>query len=507
MKIKLLENEYWYGTCVKYGMKMPLHTESEVELDLTSNNTPNQAMPFLVSSKGRYLWRDAGFRINFSHGEMEFPEDVIIMEGFSSLKGAYLAAMKKHFQFHNNTPAEKLFHKVIYNTWIELTYFQNQRDVLEYAKNIIAHGMPAGVLMIDDGWSEYYGDWTFHSGKFPDAKLMIDTLHQMGFEVMVWLCPFISADTVAYREAVSKNILIKTQNGDPYIAKWWNGFSAVLDMTNPNAQTWLREQLAKLQAIGVDGFKFDAGDTIHYSEDSVTFAAATPNQQSQLWAKFGEAYEFNEYRVTYGAGGYGLLQRLCDKEHSWGDHGVASLIPDTLLQGITGHPYSCPDMIGGGEYLNFQEAAGGNLDQELFVRHSEIACLMPAIQFSAAPYRVLEEENYNKILKSLEVREQYIDYIMHCVNLAASTGEPVIRYLSYEFPEEPVEMIIDQFMLGDKYLVAPVSQKGCAGRNFYLPKGRWKYNDKLLLSKGEEIFLASTPGIPIICEKISCEKA
>ena len=48
MKVKLLENEYWYGSCVKYGIKMPLHAESDCELDFTRNETPNQAMPFLV---------------------------------------------------------------------------------------------------------------------------------------------------------------------------------------------------------------------------------------------------------------------------------------------------------------------------------------------------------------------------------------------------------------------------------------------------------------------------
>ena len=49
-----------------------------------------------------------------------------------------------------------------------------------------------------------------------------------------------------------------------------------------------------------------------------------------------------------------IMQRLWDKAHSWGEEGVLSLTSDVLLQGITGHPYYRPDMIGGGEYLNFQ---------------------------------------------------------------------------------------------------------------------------------------------------------
>ncbi len=502
MKERILENEYWYGACVKYGLDMPLHEKSECELDFSSNNTPNQAMPFLVSSRGRYLWRETGFKIKFHNGVMELPDDVLLESGYSNLKGAYLAGMQQHFPFHKKTPSKNLFRKNIYCTWIELTFYQNQKDVLKYAQSILDHGMPAGVLIIDDGWSENYGDWRFHSGKFPDAKEMIARLHDMGFEVMLWMCPYITADTVAYREALKKDILVKQEDGDTYIVKWWNGYSAVLDISNQKAQEWLGEQLQELKILGVDGFKFDGGDSLHFREDNVTALSISPDEHCNLWAGFGEQFEYNEYRSGFRAGGYGLLQRLCDKDHCWGDNGINSLIPDTLLQGVTGHPYSCPDMIGGGEYLNFQEMEESNLDQELFVRHCEIACLMPAIQFSAAPYRVLSEENFKAIKRSLKVRDKYLDKIMNCVDMAAETGEPVIRYMSYEFPEEPVERIIDQFMLGNNLLVAPIYQKNCTGREVYLPKGSWKLGDEKVLSQGEKIYRESKPGCPLVFEKI-----
>ena len=56
-------------------------------------------------------------------------------------------------------------------------YNPNQKDVLNYAKQVLANGMPAGVLMIDDNWSNYYGHFDFDKEKFPDAKAMIDELH------------------------------------------------------------------------------------------------------------------------------------------------------------------------------------------------------------------------------------------------------------------------------------------------------------------------------------------
>ena len=356
--------------------------------------------------------------------------------------------------------------------------------------------------MIDDGWAECYGDWRFHSGKFPHPEQMIEKLHGMGYQVMVWVCPYVSPDSLKYREARDQGILIRTPEGEPYIAKWWNGYSAVLDFSNPKAVQWLKCQLDALTDMGVDGFKFDAGDSMYYRDDNVTFGRVTPDEQSRLWAEFGEQYPYNEYRASFRAGGYALLQRLCDKDHSWGENGIASLIPDTLLQGITGHAYGCPDMIGGGEYLNFQNMEKAGLDEELFVRHCEIACLMPAMQFSAAPFRILSRKNFACILKSIEVRKKFLPYIMEELRKTSVTGEPLIRYLAYEFPEEHVENVTDQFMLGGKYLVSPVYEKGKTGRSLYLPKGKWYDRGRVWTSQGETIYCESERGIPIAFERI-----
>ena len=57
-----------------------------------------------------------------------------------------------------------------YNLWIELQYNPNQKDVIKYADNVLAQGWPAGVLMIDDNWFNYYGEFDFDKAKFPDAK-------------------------------------------------------------------------------------------------------------------------------------------------------------------------------------------------------------------------------------------------------------------------------------------------------------------------------------------------
>ena len=105
---------------------------------------------------------------------------------------------------------------------------------MKYANAIIDNGFSPGVIMIDDNWQEDYGKWDFHQGRFSDPKQMVATLHELVCKVMLWVCPFVSADRDVYRDLDKKVYLIKTKEVDsPLIFKWWNGASAVRAFTNP----------------------------------------------------------------------------------------------------------------------------------------------------------------------------------------------------------------------------------------------------------------------------------
>jgi len=73
--------------------------------------------------------------------------------------------------------------------------------------------------------------------------------------------------------------------------------------------------------------------------------------------------------------------------------------------------------------------------------------------------------------------------------------------MAYEFPEEPVETILDQFMLGEKYLVAPITVKGLREREVYLPKGKWIRNGEVIESMGEKILCKEKDDLLIVFER------
>ena len=477
LTIPFLENEYWYGIAVNHGTRFPLSASSEFTWNATTQYTGNQEAPLMLSSKGRYIWSEKPYDITVKCGVITLTngaDDLRLWDGYGTLKGAFLDAASRFFPANGVIPPENFFIKPQYNTWAELIYDQCQEKILGYAHGILENNLPAGILMIDDGWMRYYGSREFNLARFPDARAMMQELHNLGFEVMLWICPFISPDSAEFRELAAKDMLVKNHDGSVAIRNWWNGYSAVLDMSNPAAAAWLDDLLGSLVEMGADGFKFDAGDVYYYRDDDITWGNVSAHDQCELWARLGLKYRYNEYRATYKCAGLPLVERLCDKSHSWG--AVAKLIPDALTQGILGYPYGCPDMIGGGSFTDFLPGAP-SLKPELFARYAQVAALMPMMQYSAAPWRVLDEYHAEICRAAGRIHLKYAEKIISLARHASLTNEPVIRYMEYEFPGEGFETVTDQFMVGHDLLCAPVIQQDAVTRMVKLPKGTWKYQD------------------------------
>jgi len=502
ISVKMQENEYWYGVAVNHGTKFPLSAQSEFTFCPTSQYTGNQEAPLMLSSKGRYIWSELPYDIYVKDGVISLTngaDDLTLYEGFGTLRGAFIDASSRFFPANGVIPPENFFVKPQYNTWAELIYDQCQDKILSYAHGIIDNNLPAGILMIDDGWMRYYGSREFNLARFPDARAMMKELHELGFEVMLWMCPFISPDSAEFRELASKDMLVKNNDGSVAIRNWWNGFSAVLDMSNPSTAAWLDDFLAELMEMGADGFKFDAGDVYYYKNDDITYGNVSAHDQCELWAKLGLKYKYNEYRTTYKCAGLPLVERLCDKAHNW--DAVAKLIPDALTQGILGYPYGCPDMIGGGSFTDFLPGAP-SLKPELFARYAQVAALMPMMQYSAAPWRVLDEYHAEICREAGRLHLKYADKIIALARHASKTNEPIIRYMEYEFPGEGFEAVTNQFMIGSDLLCAPVTESGVVSRNVKLPHGNWKYADGTVYSGGTEVNVPAPVNVLPYFEKI-----
>ena len=493
--------EQWWTGVIKQGHLLPFKAATNYSFNLYGDNLYNQTQPLLLSNKGRYVWSQQPFQFNFSNNTITITGRGKIESGRNgnTLQTAQQFVRNTYFPASGKMPDSLLFLQPQYNTWIELNYHHNQKDILKYAHDLINNGFPPGVFMIDDTWQEDYGIWDFHPGRFNNPKAMVDELHQLGFKVMLWVVPFMSPDQAEFRKLRDKKIfLLEKKPGDttswqhskalPAIVSWWNGQSAVLDFSNPDAVSWFEEQLQRLQKdYGIDGFKFDAADFEFYNEErQLGYQTASPNLQAEMYAKIGLNYPLNEFRACWKMAGQPLVQRLHDKNHSWED--LQKLVPHMLLEGLAGYTFSCPDMIGGGEINSFW-GLKEKLDQQLVVRSAQCHALMPMMQFSVAPWRILNDTALAAVKKAVVLRKKFIPLIIQLVKQSAQTGEPIVMLMEYVFPNQQMAGIKDQFMLGNKILVAPVVVSNATERTVILPIGNWKADDGKMYKGGKSIVI------------------
>lgn len=495
-QISIWQGERWWGAATGLGWLMPFDGSRKVSIDQRTQNFNNQVVPMLISSQGRGVWSDSPLDMEIGADGIQIStlRDSIGVGNYGhTLRDAYLGIMRKHFSPTGGMPPEAMFATPTYNTWIELVYDQNQADIMEYAKGIVANGFPPGVLMIDDNWQRDYGDWEFRAERFADPKAMVDSLHTMGFKVMLWVCPFVSPDSKKGRDLAAKGYFVKRKGtGEPAVVSWWNGYSHLYDLSNPEAYAHVKGELLELQRrYGIDGFKFDAGDPGYYDAryidvaDGHSFDVA----QSRLWARLAGEFWYNELRACWAEGNTRLVQRLGDKDYSW--NAVSQLMPGMIAAGLLGYAYTCPDMIGGGGYTSFYGIDPGKFDQKLIVRSCQIHSMMPIMQFSVAPWRILDKRHLAICRRYAQWHKDISPYIMEEVRRSAETGEPIVRAMDYSFPGQGFEGVTDQYMLGNRYLVAPVYTDR-DNRTVRLPRGRWR-DDRGKVWRGGRTYTIDVP--------------
>ena len=506
--VKIEDGELWWGAANFFGTNMPFSAKTRLTIRLKSKNYSNQCASLLMSNHGRVIWSNGQSDITFKDGAITMDADApVVVETAAepTLPGAYRHAMRTWFPPSGKTPDQLFFTAPQLNTWIELTYHQNQKDILAYAQSMLDHGVPPGVFMIDDTWQAGYGDWRFEPSHFSDPKAMVDKLHAMGYKVMLWMCPYVGMDTPAFRRIawgrnpddvrgyptkggfLTEPTAAKPGEGEynfkakPKACGWWNGYSAFLDFSHPNANAWFTETLDGLvRDFGVDGFKFDGADLGAYnlSDRRALDPKATCGTLNNAYCAYALKYPFCEVRNTWRMQQLPVVVRLHDKMHEW--TALNRIVADMIAAGLLGQPFICPDMVGGGDWIAF--IPGSPFDPELFIRSAQIHALCPMMQISAGPWRVLDARHQEIFSDVLALRQKFAPTIAALAKKTGETGEPILRSLEYNYPGKGYAHVIDEFMMGEDLLVAPVLRKGMAARDVVLPPGTWRADDGSVVS-------------------------
>ncbi|GAB6024082.1 hypothetical protein CHUAL_008796 [Chamberlinius hualienensis] len=380
-----------------------------------------------------------------------------------------------YFGHPTEIPSMKMSRDPVWSTWVAYKTDINQSLTISFANEIKNRGFPASQIGLDDKWEPCYGEETFDPLKFPDPAAMVAEVKKLGFDVTLWIHPFVNIDCPRFSEGDLAGYFVKINGTDQTgITKWWQGSAAgIIDITNPEAADWWEERLKGiLTSTNISSFKIDAGETSWLPQDAylnTTDESVQPGSYTTLYSEFATKFGNRvESRVGYFAENQNTIyRRVLDRDSVWGlDNGLHSVITTALQMGIVGYPFVLPDYIGGNNY-------GIYPDRELFIRWVEVTAFMPVMQFSILPWSY-DEEVSNISLKMVELHQNISDAIEAAANQSTIDGSPIIRPVWWiEWTDLVAQQINDEFLVGSTYLVAPIITQGSVQRNIYLPKGNW----------------------------------
>ena len=377
--------------------------------------------------------------------------------------------------------------------------YVREKQALEVARKFRELDIPCDVIYQDIGWTQWLQDFSWKKGNYSNPRAMLDTLHSLGFHVVVSQDPVISQkNVVQWSQADSLGLLAKDiRTGKSYDMPWpWGGRCGVVDFTNPEAAEWWGGWQQKAIDDGVDGFWTDMGEPAWSNEEDKDrlfmqhYAgphAAIHNVYGLYWDRV-VTEEFNRrnpdkrlFQMTRAA--FSGMQRYC---FSWtGDCGdfrkmansweqFAYQIPMMLSAGLGGIPFITGDITGYcGAIEDYSEVA------ELYVRWMQFGLFTPLSRAhhegdTAVEPWMFPADAMAAAKKAIELKYTLMPYIYTCAREAYDTGIPMMRAMFLEFPKDRECRRQDmQFMFGPSLLVAPVVEQGARTREVYLPKGRW----------------------------------
>ncbi len=411
--------------------------------------------------------------------------------------------------------------KWAFGPWMSGNEWNSQAVVMEQVQKTLEHRIPATVLVIE-AWSDeatFYiwndaqhdpkpgsdafsnDDFAFPpDGKWPDPKGMIDELHRLGIRVLLWQIPVMKKLEEPHPQhdadeayMIKKEYCVHEADGRPYRVRpfWFNG-SLLLDVTNPDAvRWWLSKRAYLLDDLGVDGFKTDGGE--HLWGRDLRFADG--RRGDELWNLYPNLYANAYYRfvqdkrqgdgITFSRAGFtGAQAHPChwagDEDSTWEAFRYSVLAG--LSAGISGIPFWGWDLAG---------FSGEIPSAELYLRAAAMAVFCPIMQYHSeynehrkpcrdrTPWNIAERTGEPRVIelyrRFAQLRMELLPYIEAEAAHCGATGEPLMRPLFLDWPEDPVAWkIADQYCFGRALLVAPVVESGVTQRHLYLPAGKWE---------------------------------
>lgn len=336
---------------------------------------------------------------------------------------------------------------------------------------------------------------------------MVAELKEMGIKLMVSIWATVERGSENWDKMIDQSLVIRQDRGLPMHKESPAGYRALfIDPTNPKTRSLVWDAVKRNYFdLGADLFWLDVAEPQFTAMDFdlyrlhrgsyLSMGNAYPNYYTRLFydgiKASSDLTPVNLVRCAWAGGQkYGLLLWSGDVASSW--LSMKWQFVSGLNAGLAGMSWWTAD-IGGFHGGDIHDPAF----HELFIRWFQWGTFLPVMRLHGdrepqqpkgqggaegcscgADNEVWSygETVYGICKTYMQLREKMRDCIRGLMREAHEHGDPVIRTMFYQFPEdETCWKLDDQYMFGDRYLVAPIFQPGVTSRKVYLPRGsKWR---------------------------------
>ena len=379
--------------------------------------------------------------------------------------------------------------------------YHNQAETIGAIDSLKTRGYPVDGIVLDLYW---YGEETdmgrleWDKKQWPDHKAMLKQLKDQGVNLVAISQPYINKKGAIdnYNELVAKGMTVRDSLGNNHDVTIWVGESGMFDVSNPDTRKWLRDRYRSLTEDGIASWWGDLGEpevhpsTIyhHNGETAEQYHNVYGNEWSRIiYDLFKEEYPDQRLMLlmrggTAGLQRYNVFPWSTDVSRSWG--GLQPQVNIMLNSGLSGLGYMSSDLGG------FAVDPANPIDEELYLRWLAMGVFTPTFrthaQLKPEPYHYPDSQA--ETLRFVKQRYEWLPYNYTLAYENASMGYPLARPLNFrgENPGEEYANLNDEYLWGDRILIAPVMTQGARSREVLFPAGTWinLNNDKLTYQGG-----------------------
>ena len=363
--------------------------------------------------------------------------------------------------------------------WYRAELHSDHDTALSLAREFRERRIPCDVLGLEPGWQThaYSCSYAWNPERFPDPKKFLDQTAALDFKVNLWEHAFTHPSSPIFDPLVP-------HAGDYAV---WEGL--VPDFAGEAARRVFGDYHGRvLIDAGVSGFKLDECDGSDYTggwsfPDLSRFPSGLDGEQ--MHAYFGLGYQHTIWQQF-------LDRRLPTYNLVRSSGALAAPYPFVLYSDLYNHREFVRGVVTAGfsGLLWCPEVRDASSEEDL-IRRLESVVFSPLAMVNAwyiknPPWKQINRQRNNQDQladgwEALEARcreiigwrMQLLPYLRAAFARYADDGTPPFRALVLDYPEEQdLRAIDDQYMVGDRMLVAPLFA-GEAGRDVVLPPGEW----------------------------------